>query len=305
MVTASVISDAGGAAAIVARALALTATVGMAGATLFRIVVIPTGIPVADDAVGRRVADAGFAAALVAVVATAIRIVLQAQAFASPGDALLPVIATVSRTTWGRAALVVIASAAVAAWGFGGARRGIAGRWWQAAVGSLVACIAPAFMGHAAAQETAGALAIAADAVHTIAAAGWAGGVVMLVLAARAFAPDADGGSRMAELIARFRVPALTCAAALLATGLLAAVLRLRTPADLVSSSYGTLLVAKLVLVGIAAALGRRHSVTAAARATSGGSAAMWRSIAIEAAVFALVLAVTAVLAGSPPPGEG
>ena len=108
MVTASVISDAGGAAAIVARALALTATVGMAGATLFRIVVIPTGIPVADDAVGRRVADAGFAAALVAVVATAIRIVLQAQAFASPGDALLPVIATVSRTTWGRAALVVI-----------------------------------------------------------------------------------------------------------------------------------------------------------------------------------------------------
>ena len=41
----------------------------MAGAALFRMVVIPTGIAVADDAVGRRVADAGLAAALVAVLA--------------------------------------------------------------------------------------------------------------------------------------------------------------------------------------------------------------------------------------------
>ena len=305
MVTASVISDAGGAAAVVARAFALAATVGMAGAALFRMVVIPTGIAVADDAVGRRVADAGLAAALVAVLATTIRIVLQAEAFASPGDAQLPLIATVARTTWGRAALIMIAASAVSAWGFGGARRGVAGRWWQAAVGALVACVAPAFMGHAAGQETAGSLAIAADTAHTIAAAGWAGGVLMLVLTARALASDADGGSRMAELITRFRVPALACAGTLLATGLLAAALRLRTPGDLVTSTYGNLLVAKAALVGIAAALGRRHSATAAARSAAGGSAAVWRSIAFEAAVFALVLAVTAVLAGSPPPGEG
>jgi putative copper resistance protein D len=109
----------------------------------------------------------------------------------------------------------------------------------------------------------------------------------------------------MAELITRFRVPALACAGTLLATGLLAAALRLRTPGDLVTSTYGNLLVAKAALVGIAAALGRRHSATAAARSAAGGSAAVWRSIAFEAAVFALVLAVTAVLAGSPPPGEG
>jgi copper transport protein len=301
----SLIADAGGAAAIAARALALATAIGMMGATLFRFVVIPTGMGAVGDAVTRRTADVGFAAALLGIVAAGVRLVLQAEAFASPGDALLPLVATVIRTTWGRADVVVMAASAVAAWGFGGARRGRPGRWWQAAVGGLVASIAPSFMGHAAAQENAGPLAVAADAVHVIAAGGWAGGVLMLALAARRLGAEPAGGAAMGELIARFRRPALTCAGALLATGVVAALFRLRAPADLVGSTYGNLLIAKLALVAAAAALGRRHSQTAASSATADGAHAVGRSIALEAVLFAFVTLVTAVLAGSPPPGEG
>lgn len=301
----ALIADAGGAAAIVARALALAAAIGMMGAALFRVVVIPTGMGSVGDSVTRRTADAGFAAALLGLVAAVVRLVLQAEAFASPGDALLPLVATVIRTTWGRADVVVVAASAVAAWGYAGARRGVPGRWWQAAVGSVIASIAPSFMGHAAAQERAGLFAIAADAVHTIAAGGWAGGVVMLALAARRLGAEPAGGAAMGELIARFRRPALTCAGGLLVTGVVAALYRLRAPTDLVGSAYGNLLVVKLVLVAAAAALGRRHSQTAASTAAANGARAVWRSIALEAAVFAFVIVVTAVLSGSPPPGEG
>ena len=128
--------------------------------------------------------------------------------------------------------------------------------------------------------------------------------MLILALVVRALRPQADGGRVAGELISQFRVPALTCGAVLLGTGVVSALFRLNTAADLLSSTYGLVLVLKLAVVASAAALGRKHSQTAAAQAASGGARSVSRSIAMESMVLLAVLLVTALLSGSPPPGS-
>ena len=158
-------------------------------------------------------------------------------------------------------------------------------------------------MGHAAATERLTWLAVGTDITHMAAAGSWAGGVLILALVVRSLRPQADGGRVAGELIAQFRVPALASGAILLGTGVVSALFRLNSPADLYSSTYGLLLVLKLGVVAVAAAMGRKHSQTAAAQAASGGAHSVWRSIASESMVLLTVLLVTALLSGSPPPG--
>jgi copper transport protein len=149
--------------------------------------------------------------------------------------------------------------------------------------------------GHSAVDRGASKWSELADWVHLSAASLWAGGLVMLVLvflssrelAARAFL----GFSRLAPILI----------ALLLSAGVYLSVLRLPQLADLWTTSYGQVLLVKLVLVAIALAWGGAHHFLVAPRVErSGGGVA--RSLLGESAVAMSILLVAAVLVNSSPP---
>jgi len=304
MTFGTVWSDAGGTAMIVARAVTFAATAGAIGACVFRWAVLrPMAARGAFTGnVDRVAAGAGLAATLALALCVPWRIAAQAELFASPGDPLMPLVGRVLETTWGRAAGAQGVAAAAAAVGFAVARSVRPWGWRLAAGAAAMLAVVPAWMGHAASTDGRPMVAIGTDIVHVAAAGGWAGGVVVLAFVARSLRMQVEGGALAGALIARFRAPALASAAALLATGVVASLLRFHSPADLWRTPYGLLLIAKLAVIAAAAAMGRRHSRTAAARAKAEGAGAVAGSIAAEAALLIAVLAVTALLAGSPLP---
>ena len=302
----TILADAGGATRIVVRTLALGATATIIGATIFRRVVLGSANRnrVVTGSVDPTVAQAGMAAAAALMIAVPWRMLGQADAFMSPGDPLLPVLGLVLQTTWGKAALVQVIAAVAALIGFHAASRAKRWGWSLAACCAAVLAAAPAWMGHAAATQTRPVIAMGADILHVAAGGGWAGGVIVLAIVLRRLGRQAAGGTLAAELISRFRPVALTGAGVILASGLISTLFRLTSPADLVSSPYGVILLIKLAFVGGAAALGRRQSLTAAARAQAAGAGAVARSIGAEALLFVAVIGVSALLSASPPPGE-
>lgn len=144
------------------------------------------------------------------------------------------------------------------------------------------------------------ALVLAANLAHTGAAAVWVGGVALVgvLLMARSRAGSTTGAL---ELAVRFSVPA---AGAVLVAGLAGAALALTilgAPADLLSTAWGRVLLAKLVLVGVVAVLGYVNN-RYALPALDGDHAArrvLRRTVTAEAVAMLAVLAVTAILVAS------
>lgn len=237
------------------------------------------------------------------VVTVPVRVWFQAQALTMDGDAVLPMAARVMQTTWGQAAGVQGVAALVLLFAAAAARRGATRAWRTITIGAFVLAIVPAYMGHANATEVAHAWAMLADWVHVLVAGAWAGGVATLTLCTIALRAAPGGAEVSATLIEGFKRLAQRSVAVLVLSGAMSATFRLTAPADLAGTTYGRLLLFKLGLVLIALAVGWRHSKSAAARVRSGGGVAVARSIAWEAAVMVAVIGVTALLAGSPPPG--
>lgn len=302
----ALIADAGGLLAVVARGAAFAGIAGAIGACALRFVVLRGPRP--SGAIGVTTTGAivsyGVTAALLAGVAILLRITAQAQAFASPDEPLFPVVGDVLRTDWGRVAAIQVAGVTAAFVGMSGART--FGRWgWATAVaGCCVLATTPAFMGHAVVAERWRTLAIAGDVLHVLAGGAWAGGLGALAWTMAKLARFPDTDDAVATLIDRFGPLAIAGASTLLATGVLAAAVQLRAPSDVLATSYGRILLVKVAVVATAAVLGRRHSLTAARDVRAGKRAAVARSIAGEVLVMVVVFSVTALLAGSPTPGE-
>lgn len=98
-------------------------------------------------------------------------------------------------------------------------------------------------------QSALGAVAIV---VHILAAALWCG-----VLAALALTVHHRG--RWARILPRFSRLALVSAVAVLIAGTAAALVTVSSPAELVTSGYGRVLLAKVVVAGVLVLVGRRH----------------------------------------------
>ncbi len=300
---AELVEHAGGAGAVLARAVSFTAIAGVAGAVVFRRFVAAPALAGRDTlgTVERLAAQAGLWCAVALLFVAPIRVVMQAKGLAFEGDPWTPMVPRIVSTAWGHAMVWQFAAALVAAVGF--ARSARAGGWWHAGVGAAVLVATPALTGHAVASETAPALAVLADVAHVIGASAWVGGLSLLTMAAWSQRLDPNGGETVAALIERFHRVAQWAVGALVVSGGFATWLHLRSPADLTGSSYGRVLVVKLVLVFAALGLGWRHSRTGAARARAVGARGILRTFTIEWAVLFAVLAVTGLLAGSPPPG--
>jgi copper transport protein len=214
----------------------------------------------------------------------------------------------VTGTSWGRAWLVVV-SASLAGLVMLGRGRGTGSPvpWQGLALVCAGLALALPFLGHPAAA-TAATTAIALDAVHVVAAGGWAGTILAITLvafpAAYALERDARVGT-LRLMLQAFTPVALACASLLVLTGAGEAWIQLGSLAALWTTPYGLSLVRKLVLVVAVAMLGAWHWRIAQPRIESDASVTrLRRSLALDVAIVVGVLTLTAILTGTPPPSD-
>ena len=170
---------------------------------------------------------------------------------------------------------------------------------WAAGAGQLVLAVAAAaselLTGHTRTVEPLW-LMLPADFVHVVAAAGWAGGL-MIIFAAWQLHDDAW---RVAAL-SRFSNLALVSVAALTLAGGAMAWATVRSPDALVSTAYGRTLLVKVgvVVVVLVVAAANRRLVTSGT-----GLERVWQNVRLELLGITLVVGVTAVLVGTQPAAD-
>ncbi len=213
------------------------------------------------------------------------------------------------------AGLLVLLTGKVRQWAL--ARRGVdksvAGAAWWGAWGALgVALVATSsFSGHAA-VATPRVLSLSSDVLHLVAGATWFAGIVLLSVAL----PDAwvgeDDRARLqvlAPAVRRFSHVAMVAIGVVLVTGVIASLLHVAHPGDLVDSSYGITLSVKIAFFGIILALGgfnhfvirKRFEQALEGSEGSGGAARIFRkSIAAELLVGLVLMGLTGWLTGQP-----
>jgi len=180
---------------------------------------------------------------------------------------------------------------------------------------ALFLCVTPALAGHASTVDPA--VLIPANALHVSAMAVWVGGVGTLLLALPAATRRLEPRDRtrlLAPAIARFSTLAALAVAALVASGILQAIVELGALSDLWRSAFGRAILVKSALVVLLVAIGAWNRTRArprlARQATAGESPGttgvlLRRALLAEVAVMAGALAATAALASYAPPSSG
>ena len=171
--------------------------------------------------------------------------------------------------------------------------------------GAVLALAGPSVVGHTRAYEPSPLL-IVTDVLHLVAGATWLGGLVGLVLSLRALA-----GREVvaAETLARFSTLAGGLLLAAAATGTLLTWRIVGSWSALVETRYGWLLVGKVAIALLVAALGgwnRWRTLPAVTRAAGFGdreraAAAVARTVRIEAVLLVALLGITGVLVNQSP----
>lgn len=145
--------------------------------------------------------------------------------------------------------------------------------------------------------------AFALDVVHLAATGVWIGGLFLVVTtlwSRRDRAADAD----LRPLVDRFSTVALISVGAVTATGVAQAFRQVGELSQITSTSYGKLLIAKVVLVGLMVSMGWYGRIVL--RGVVGGEALEYlrRSVLGEAALAVVILAVTSFLSTTVPARE-
>jgi copper transport protein len=166
--------------------------------------------------------------------------------------------------------------------------------WTLVGLGALGATVAHVWGGHAGAGPLAGAK-IASQVVHVGAVGLWIGGLTVLLLGLRGLEP-----AQRERPVRRFSTMAGVALAVVAATGLVRALNEIATWSDLFATTYGRLVVAKVVLLGVLALLGLRNR-TRSLGLIDKDVRPLRRVSAAELGVAALILVLTAVLAATPP----
>jgi copper transport protein len=216
------------------------------------------------------------------------------------GDAL----AAVLETRFGEVAVVRAALAllfAGLAWLLVRSRGRNEGALVAALVVGAILIVTPAAAGHA---HVSGPLALLSDVAHVQAAAIWAGGLAFLVAAL--VAAGRERWRLAARAVPRFSTLAVAAVAVLILAGTVNGYLQVRTWPGLWETTYGLLLLAKVGLVVPILALGAYNNRFAVPRLRDGTAPPreqrrFLRTAAVELALLAAVVAVTAVLVEQPP----
>ncbi len=300
----------------VVRWLGYVALVTLLGMLSFARLVVPravrraTGIATLAPTAERRAASIGVLASLLLVATTLARLIVQSYAVNGADGAwsAARLGGMVARTSWGWAWLLGVLAAALAVGALSAATRGRRSGWRLGATAAIGVALSFALSGHAAATPHLAPVTVLADTLHMLGAGGWLGTLLALVavgipLALREASPVR--GRVVADLVNVFSPIALTCAALLAFTGILAAWIHLGTLGALWRSNYGFVLLVKLAVVVAVAALGALNwRVMKPSLGDLGSARRLRRSAMAELAMGALVLAVTAMLVATPPPAE-
>lgn len=213
--------------------------------------------------------------------------------------------AMVLRTQWGRVWTLSVVLIVVAYFAFSRARLGARPAWLVAAASTIALALTPALSGHATGDSPSVPLTIVADMLHVLGAGAWLG--TLFVLALTAIVPlraSAAPATDLAALVRAFSPIALLSATTLSLTGLYAAWIHLGSIGAVFSSRYGTVLLIKLAFVAGVAACGAYNWRLGTPRLVAGDEAALRHSARVELLIGALVLVATAILVGTPLPGE-
>jgi putative copper export protein len=252
----------------------------------------------------RSVARLAGGAAVVLAMAAAARLQLQQELLTDPSH-LVHLQTLAANTEWGRAWILQVASAvalAAAAW-IG--RRGSRAPWMVAAIAAVALAFSPGLGGHAAASPDSRGIAVVADGLHVLGAAGWLGGLACLLFVGLPAAVHATEGrwQAIASLVSAFSPVALTCTGIVLLTGVVSAWLRLGAFAPLWTTDYGRVLLVKLVLlVGVAGTGAYNWLRVKPTLGTPAATARLRTSATVELAVGVAVIVATAVLVALPTP---
>lgn len=181
------------------------------------------------------------------------------------------------------------------------------------AVGAAYLAGTPALAGHASVESPVGVM-FPSDFIHVLAGSVWVGGVAFLLLAlpaaTRQLEPPERTGLLLATL-ARFSPIALASVVAIAVTGLVQAYIDVRAVTDLFDTTYGLLVLAKMVLLAVLIGFGwlNRNRIVPRLRRLVEGLAAPGevgvlarRSLRGELLLMLAVFGVTAALIAYAPP---
>lgn len=295
------------------RFILFVATFGVTGAVAFRYLVLPrvaqrgrtVGYYLIEE-IGVRPARVGEWFGVLLGVGLVARLVAQGYALGGGSFDGAALRAQLTGTVWGWGWWAQ-AGAAVLAWlGFRWAAHARAGGWVLAGVAVLALGVTTGLSGHAAGLPSGAALALVADAGHILGAGGWLGGLTLLILVGLPAARRVDEpwrGAALAELVNAFSGMALACAALVVTTGGIGALMHVGRLANLMGTGYGRTLILKLALLGVVVGAGAYNFLRV--RPVVGeeyGARRLRTSSTLELIGAAAVLAVTAVLVALPTP---
>lgn len=175
---------------------------------------------------------------------------------------------------------------------------------------AMLLLVSLAGTGHArATQGWAGALHVAADAAHLLAAGAWIGGLWLLSFVTLNDAHDDRDDNAIGDVLVRFSGVGYVAVATLVASGLINSWFLVGSPSALISSTYGWLLIVKVsaFLGMVLLAVANRFWITPQIGRASSSSGGRWlrllrRHVVAEQALGLLVLAVVSLLGTMEPP---
>ena len=286
------------------------------GVVAFKLVVLrrfPGFEPEGDDAAGampeRLAARIGGLAVLLAGAGALGRLAAEVSVFRDPFEPLgAEVRLLVTATSWGRAWLAQIAAVVLSGLAFAlAAARGPRAEfgWMAGTAGVVLLAYTPALAGHAAGAEHFVTPAVTAHVFHMVAGGAWLGTLAViagvLVLGRHRGIPISK--RRIIDWISAFSPLALGSAAVIAVTGLFQAWLHVGTVSALWPEPYGRTLSLKLLVVLGVAGCGAYNWRRAPGRvADAGDPPRLPPTVAVELGAAGLLLLVTAILTGTPPP---
>jgi copper transport protein len=224
------------------------------------------------------------------------------------------VLGTVLAAGVGARTIPVLRPAAVGAAGVAPAPYPRAGVLAALAVPAASLAISPALAGHATTQHPVAAL-FPLDVVHVLAMSTWIGGLIALLFVVPAATRRLDPAERsrlLAGVLVRFSPIALACVIALVATGVLQALIDMGwSLSALTDTPFGRAVLIKaglLVVLVVLGAVNRQRVVPALRRLADGGSPpggagrVLRRTLRAEVGLLIVVLGVTSALVSYPPP---
>jgi putative copper export protein len=266
------------------------------GAVAYRLLILPRcGLdPASLQRAAWRAGRLGAAGAALVLWCVPARVIDQAQSLVFPGEAWTPMLRVVlHETPLGEMLIVQGLAALLAALALLLARTDILLAWFAAGLAAIALTLLPGLTGHAATAPSP-ALSIGASSVHVAAVGLWLGTVVYLWRdAAEPFAGPA---------VRAFHPVALAAASAVVLSGAVQLWGLVPSWTALVRSTWGAVLVVKFVVLAAILALGHHHWRHAESRIDAGQGSQVRRTLGVEVLLAIIILAVSGVLATTPPP---